>query len=86
MKSTSCKVGGVVRSRQARSLEIHIATLAGTGFLPIMATSVIFSAVNVYFGLFWLYMVNLFLYLLGGVEIFRNLLTHSRGERPGSGE
>jgi hypothetical protein len=64
----------VARGRQAKAKGTDITELGGIGFVPIMLTSTIIAAMNVYFGLFWLYMSNLLLYLLASIAIFRRLI------------
>ena len=65
---------GFARSRQAKAKGTEISALGGVGFVPIMVISIVLAAINIYFGYFWLYMGNLFLYLLASIAIFRNLV------------
>lgn len=66
--------GGIARNLQAKSRGTVLSKLGGIGFVPIMLAAIGVAAFNIYFGLFWLYMFNLFLYLLASIAIFRNLV------------
>jgi hypothetical protein len=65
---------GFARSRQAKAKGTELSALGGVGFAPIMLSSIALAAINSYFGLFWLYMGNLLLYLLASIAIFRKLV------------
>jgi len=65
---------GIARRRQAKAMSIELSALAGVGFVPIMFISIVLAAINVYYGVFWLCMGNLLLYLLASIAIFRNLV------------
>ena len=69
------QIGGrIYRERQAREEELEFSALISRTLLALLLTSLVLAVLNIYFALFWIFMVNLLIYLVIGILIFMNLL------------
>jgi hypothetical protein len=66
--------GSIVRTRQSKKVGKGFYEEIGRGFSILMIFVAIASAANLYFAVFWIFMMILVLYLLAGVLLFSKLI------------
>ena len=73
-------LGGVKRYRQTSAVDTNITGVAGPIFIPLMMVSMVAAVSNLYFGVFWIFSINLLIFLLAGIGIFTYILKDNAGD------